>query len=217
MLVYVVAKQWMWKFEHAGGQTEINELHVPRGRPIELTMTSQDVIHSFFVPDFRVKQDVLPDRFTTIWFEATQTGQYHLFCAQYCGTSHAEMTGYVIVMEPSAFQDWLNGGATQGQSPVVAGQQLFDQLACSGCHKADGTGVAPSFLGRYGKQVQTSDGRTLTVDDNYLRTCILYPDRQRSAGFQPLMPSFFGRVDSEQVTNLIAYIKSLASQPSPKP
>ena len=212
MPIYVVAKQWMWKFEHAGGQTEINELHVPIGRPVQLTMTSQDVIHSFFVPDFRVKQDVLPDRFTTIWFQATQLGQHHLFCAQYCGTDHAEMTGYVIVMDQNAFENWLSGGATSSQSPAAAGEQLFQQYGCSGCHKPDGTGVAPSFVGRYGKQVQTTDGRTLTVDDNYLRTCILTPDQQRTAGFQPLMPSFSGRIDQQQMVCLIAYIRSLASQ-----
>ncbi|MBI5030848.1 MAG: cytochrome c oxidase subunit II [Chloroflexi bacterium] len=214
--IYVVAKQWMWKFQHAGGQTEINELHVPLGRPVELTMTSQDVIHSFFVPDFRIKQDVLPDRLTTTWFQATETGQYHLFCAQYCGTEHAEMTGSVIVMDPNTFEEWLSGGAITEQSPADSGQQLFGQLGCIGCHKLDGTGVAPSFVGRYGKQVQTADGRTLTVDDNYLRTCILYPDRQRTAGFQPLMPSYFGRIDQEQLLHLIAYIKSLASQPLPR-
>lgn len=215
MPVYVVAKQWMWKFQHSGGQSEIDELHVPVGRPVKLIMTSQDVIHSFFVPDFRIKQDVLPDRYTTIWFQATQSGEYRIFCAQYCGTSHAQMLGTVIVMEPAVFQQWLSGGTTTALSPVEAGQKLFAQLGCSSCHKLDGTGVAPSFAGRFGKSVQTTDGRTLTVDENYLRTCILYPDRQRTAGYQPLMPSFFGRIDESQLLNLIDYIKSLSTQPTP--
>ncbi len=210
MEIYVVAKQWMWKFQHLTGQSEIDELHVPLGRPVKLTMTSQDVIHSFFVPEFRVKQDVLPDRYTTIWFQATQAGTFHIFCTQYCGTGHAQMTGRVIAMEPAAFEQWLGGGAAASpQSPAATGQQLFQQFGCIGCHKADGSGVGPSFVGRYGKQVKTTDGRTLTVDDNYIRTCVYHPDQQRTAGFQPLMPSYLGRIDENQMLSIIAYIKSL--------
>lgn len=219
--VYVVARQWMWKFEHPGGQSEINELHVPMGRPIKLTMTSQDVIHSFFVPSFRIKQDVLPGRYTTTWFQATQVGQYHLFCTQYCGTGHSAMTGYVIVMEPAAYQAWLSsGGGTPAapaagttQSPAAAGEQLFTQNACNSCHKPDGSGVGPSFVGLYGQPVHLANGQTVTMDDNWIREHILQPDQRRVAGYPPAMPSFAGKLSDDQITQIIAYIQSLGSQP----
>lgn len=220
--VYVVAKQWMWKFEHSGGQSEIDELHVPLGRPIRLTMTSQDVIHSFFVPDFRIKQDVLPNRDTTTWFQATQVGKYHIFCTQYCGTGHATMTGYVIVMTPSDYQAWLSGGAATPQAPAVnaatqpsavSGAQLFTQNSCDGCHKADGSGIGPSFVGLYGQPTKLTDGTPVTVDDNFIRTCILTPDQARTAGYPPVMPSFQGTLTDAQVADIIAYIQSLQTQP----
>ncbi|HBY99038.1 MAG: cytochrome c oxidase subunit II [Ardenticatenaceae bacterium] len=215
--VYVVAKQWMWKFQHVDGQREIDELHVPVGQPVKLTMTSQDVIHSFFVPAFRVKQDVLPGRYTTTWFEATKTGQYRLFCTQYCGTEHAQMTGSVIVMEPDEYEAWLSGGGGPGaqpapQSPAAAGQQLFQQLGCSGCHKPDGSGPGPSLLGVFGHPVQLESGQTVIADESYVRESILNPTAKVVASYQPIMPSFQGRVSEEQLLQLIAYVKSLGSQ-----
>ncbi len=215
MEVYVVAKQWMWKFEHSGGQSEINELHVPLGRPVKLTMTSQDVIHSFFIPDFRVKQDVLPDRYTTVWFQATKTGTYHLFCTQYCGTNHAEMTGSIVVMEPAAFAQWLTGGANAGQSPAAVGASLFQQYGCASCHQPNGHGPGPSLVGVFGSSVTLQDGSHVTADENYVRESILDPAAKIVAGFQPIMPSFRGRLTEDQIVALIAYIQSLAGQSQP--
>ena len=209
MQVYVVAKQWMWKFEHAEGQQEINELHVPLGRPVKLIMTSQDVIHSFFVPDFRIKQDVLPNRYTTTWFQATKTGQYRLFCTQYCGTEHAQMTGYVYVMDPAAYQQWASGGPSAAQSPAAAGQKLFEQFGCAACHRPDGRGPGPALAGVFGSTVRLQGGGTVTADESYLRESILDPTAKTVEGFQPIMPSFRGRLTNEQIMQLIEYIKTL--------
>ncbi len=214
MHVYVVAKQWLWKFQHASGQSEIDELHVPVGRPVELTMISQDVIHSLFVPEFRIKQDVLPERYTTTWFQATKAGTYHLFCTQYCGTNHAEMTGSIIVMDPAAFEQWLSGGPTAAQSPAAAGQALFQQLGCAGCHLENGRGPGPSLVGVYGSTVKLQGGGTVVADDSYIRESILDPGAKVVEGYQPIMPSFRGRVTEEQIIELIAYIKSLGAQPA---
>ncbi len=212
MQIYVVGKQWMWKAEHPGGQEEINELHVPLNQPVKLIMTSQDVIHDFYVPAFRTKQDVIPGRFTSMWFQATQTGEFSLFCSQYCGTNHSEMVGKVIVMTPQDFQAWLGGGTTASQSPATAGQALFQQLGCSGCHNPNGQGPGPSLVGVYGSQVQLSNGQTVTADDNYIRESVLQPEAKIVKGFQPIMPSFQGRVNDQQLLQLIAYIRSLGSQ-----
>src|SRR5438128_617219 len=166
--IYVVAKQWMWKLQHEEGQREINQLHVPVGKDIKLIMTSQDVIHSFYVPAFRVKQDVLPGRYTTVWFHATKAGTYHLFCAEYCGTQHSGMIGQVVVMEPAEYQAWLSGGgATQSLSQT--GEAMFQQLGCSTCHLSSGQGRGPNLAGLYGSKVTLVDGRTLTADENYIR------------------------------------------------
>jgi cytochrome c oxidase subunit 2 len=218
--VYVVGKQWMWKFQHPEGQREINELHVPINRPIRLIMASEDVIHSFYVPAFRVKQDVLPGRYTTIWFQATKVGEYHLFCAEYCGGEHAAMGGTVFVLEQADYERWLAGGTAGGapQSPTslaAAGQQLFASLGCSGCHRMDGSGVGPSLAGVFGMPVPLQDGTTVMADEQYLRDSILLPQKQVVAGRQPVMPSFQGRVSEEQLLELIAYIKSLGDQPAP--
>ncbi len=208
--VYVVAKQWMWKLEHAEGQREINELHVPVGRDVKLIMTSQDVIHSFFVPDFRMKQDVLPGRYTVAWFRATKPGTYHLFCTQYCGTQHSSMIGYIIVMEPAQYEAWMSGGST---GPLSAtGEKIFAELGCSTCHRSDGQGRGPNLQGVFGRPVALEDGRTVTADENYLRECILDPGAKRVKGFQPIMPTFQGLVSEEQLNALVAYVKSL-SQP----
>jgi cytochrome c oxidase subunit 2 len=209
--VYVVAKQWMWKLQHEEGQREINELHVPVGRDVKLVMTSQDVIHSFFVPAFRIKQDVLPGRYTTVWFRATRPGTYHLFCSQYCGTSHSAMIGSVIVMEPAAYQAWLSGGPA---IPLAeSGQKLFTQMGCITCHRSDGTGRGPTLTGLFGKPVSLEDGRTLTADENYIRQCILNSRDQVVKGFPPIMPVFQGQLSEDQVNALVAYIKSLGASP----
>jgi cytochrome c oxidase subunit 2 len=207
--VYVVAKQWMWKLEHAEGQHEINELHVPVGRDVKLIMTSQDVIHSFFIPAFRIKQDVLPGRYTVEWFRATKPGTYHLFCAEYCGTQHSGMVGDIVVMEPAQYEVWMNGGST---GPLSAtGEKIFTELGCATCHRTDTQGRGPNLQGVFGKPVQLEDGRTVTADENYVRECILNPGARRVKGFQPIMPTFQGLVSEEQVNALVAYIKSISA------
>jgi cytochrome c oxidase subunit II len=211
--VYVVAKQWMWKLQHQEGQREINELHVPVGRDVKLIMTSQDVIHSFYVPAFRIKQDVLPGRYTTAWFRATKPGVYHLFCAQYCGTMHSGMIGQVTVMEPAQYQAWLSGGGTTG-SLAASGESLFQQLGCPTCHRSDTQGRGPSLVGIFGKPVQLEDGRTVVADENYIRESILSPSAKVMSGFKPIMPVFQGLVGEEQLNALVAYVKSLSPTPS---
>jgi cytochrome c oxidase subunit 2 len=211
--IYVVAKQWMWKLQHTEGQRELNELHVPVGKDIKLIMTSQDVIHSFYVPAFRLKQDVIPGRYTTMWFKATKPGTYHLFCAQYCGTEHSGMIGEVVVMEPAEYQTWLAGGVPTG-TLAQNGQALFTQLGCSTCHRFDVQGRGPNLTGVFGKPVLLEDGRTVTADENYVRESILIPTAKVVSGFKPVMPSFQGQVSEEQLTSLVAYVKSLSmSQP----
>ncbi len=206
--IYVVAKQWMWKLQHPEGNREINELHVPIGVPIRLIMTSEDVIHSFYVPAFRIKQDVLPGKYTTMWFQPTKAGSYHLFCAEYCGNQHSSMGGMVHVMEPADYAKWLTGG-TAGESMAATGQALFERLGCSSCHKAEGGGRGPSLVGILGREVQLADGRKITADETYVRESILNPRAKIVAGFQPLMPTFQGQVAEEQLLQLLAYIKSL--------
>lgn len=211
--VYTVAKQWMWKFEHENGQREIDELHVPLGRDIKMVMTSQDVIHSFFVPAFRVKQDVLPGRYTTIWFRATRPGTYHLFCTQYCGTDHSGMIGQVVVMKPADYQAWLARGAAFG-TLASQGNQLFQQLGCNTCHLMDRQGRAPVLVGVYGHPVQLEDGRTVIADESYIRESILAPSAKVVSGFKPIMPVFQGVLTDDEVNELVEYIKSL-SEPAP--
>jgi cytochrome c oxidase subunit 2 len=210
--VYVVGKQWMWKFQHLDGQREINELHVPVGRAVKLITTSEDVIHDFFVPAFRVKADVLPGRYVNIWFQATKPGRYRIFCAEYCGTRHSGMTGEVIVMEPSEYQTWLSGGASEG-SLASAGAKLFQDLACNTCHRPDAQGRGPVLEGLFGKTVTLQSGETVTVDEAYVRESILQPAAKVTAGFQPIMPTFQGLVTEEQLLELIEYIKSLHALP----
>ena len=211
--IYVVAKQWMWKLQHVEGQRELNELHVPVGKNIKLIMTSQDVIHSFYVPAFRLKQDVLPGRYTTMWFRATRPGTYHLFCAQYCGTQHSGMIGEVVVMEPAQYQTWLSGGVPAG-SLAQNGQALFLQLGCSTCHRSDVQGRGPNLAGVFGKPVSLEDGRTVVADENYVRESILIPTAKVVSGFKPVMPSFQGQVSEEQLTSLVEYVKSLSQAPA---
>jgi cytochrome c oxidase subunit 2 len=212
MEVHVIAKQWMWKTQHPTGKREINELHVPLGRPIKLVMTSQDVIHSFFMPAFRVKQDVLPGRYTSEWFTPTRVGEYHLFCAEYCGTDHSRMGGSVVVMAPADYQAWL-AGTPGDESPVVAGGKLFTQFQCITCHGQRG----PGLQGVFGSRREFTNAPPQVADENYLRESILNPSAKIVAGFQPLMPTFAGQLTEEQVMQLIAYIKSLNLETGAKP
>ncbi len=208
--IYVVAKQWMWKAQHPEGQAEIDALHVPTGRAIKLTMTSQDVIHSFYVPAFRVKADVLPGRYTTLWFQPSQPGDYQLLCAQYCGTDHSTMTGHIIAMRPNEYADWLASGATATNSNAAQGRQLFLQYGCAECHEA---GRAPDLQGLYGQPVQLQDGSSVVADANYIRESILQPSAKVVYGYQPIMPSFAGRLSEGDVVRLIEYIKSIGPSP----
>ncbi len=207
--VYVVAKQWMWKLEHAEGQREINELHVPVGRDVKLIMTSQDVIHSFFVPAFRIKQDVLPGRYTTTWFRATKPGTYHLFCAEYCGTQHSGMIGSIVVLAPAQYETWMSGGST---GPLSAtGEKVFAELGCATCHRSDAQGRGPNLQGLFGKPVRLQDGRTVVADENYIRESILDPGAKIVNGYKPVMPTFQGLLSEEQLNALVAYLKSLSA------
>jgi cytochrome c oxidase subunit 2 len=217
MDIYVVGKQWMWKVQHMGGQREINELHVPVGTPVKLTMSSEDVIHSYYIPAFRVKADVIPGRYNTLWFTATKPGTYHLFCAEYCGTRHSGMVGSVIAMEPADFQAWLGGGAAE-DSPVAAGAKLFTDLACNTCHlpQGQGQGRGPVLDNLFGHTVELQNGAKVVADEAYVRESILTPTAKVVVGFQPIMPPFQGLVTEEQLLQLIAYIRSL-SQPGAAP
>jgi len=207
--IYVVAKQWMWKIQHSTGQREINELHVPVGRKIKLIMTTEDVIHDFFVPAFRIKADVVPGKYTSQWFEAIKPGTYHLFCAEYCGMNHSGMIGSVIVMEPREFDNWLSGNAGN-QTPAVAGQQLFQSLGCVSCHGADGEGGrGPALVGLFGRQVQLTTGQTLKADEAYIRESIINPQAKLVQGFGPIMPTFQGQISEDQLVQLLAFVKSL--------
>jgi cytochrome c oxidase subunit 2 len=213
--VYVVGKQWMWKIQHSTGQREINELHVPVGRKIKLIMTSEDTIHDFFIPAFRIKADVLPGKYTTQWFEATKPGTYHLFCAEYCGMNHSGMIGSVIVMQPADFDNWLSGNASQ-QSPAVAGQQLFQSLGCVSCHGANGEGGrGPGLVGLFGSKVFLTNNQTLTADEAYIRESIENPSAKIVSGFNPIMPTFQGQVTPEQLIQIMSYIKSLQATGTP--
>lgn len=214
--VFVVGKQWMWKIQHPDGQREINELHLPVGRPTRLVMTSQDVIHSFYVPAFRVKHDVLPGRYEALWVDPDMTGEFPIFCAEFCGTEHAHMGGRVVVMEPAAFERWL-ASANPGQSLAAEGEKLFRQFGCSGCHEGNGTVRAPSLDGIYGRPVPLQDGSTVVADDRYIRDSILMPQAQVVAGYAPVMPSFAGQIDEDELLQLIAYIKSRTATPGAPP
>ena len=207
--IYATGRQWMWKFQHPGGQREINTLHVPVGRPIRITMASEDVIHSLWFPAFRVKADVLPSRYRTMWFQATKTGRYHIFCAEYCGTLHSGMIGWVEVMEPTEYQHWLAGG-TEG-SLSSQGERLFQKYACNTCHTNDATGRGPVLAGVYGKNVLLSDSTTVVADDNYIRESILNPQAKVVQGFAPVMPTFQGQVSEDELLKLLAYVKSLGA------
>jgi cytochrome c oxidase subunit II len=217
--IYVIGKQFMWKVEHDGGQREIDAIHLPVGLDIQLIMTSEDVIHDFSIPAFRIKHDVLPGRYATLWFRAEVPGTYHLFCTQLCGVDHANMIGEIVVMPKAEFQKWLAQSDT-GETLAAAGKTLFMRYGCSGCHGSNGVGGsqsgstvrAPSLAGLYGSPVTLSDGTVVKADDRYIRDCILTPTRQRVASYLPVMPSFAGEMSEEDLLKIIAYLKSLASQ-----
>ena len=210
MEIFVTGKQWMWKIQYPDGTREIDELHVPVGQPVKLTMASEDVIHSFSIPAFRVRHDVMPGHYNSLWFTATKPGRYHLFCTEYCGNQHAGMIGWVDVMEPREYANWASGGGGQG-SLAEQGQALFQQNGCSTCHLLDQQGRCPMLRGLYNKPVQLTDGRTVIADDAYLRESILEPNAKIVAGFEAnVMPNFKGQISEENVIQLIAYIKSLS-------
>jgi cytochrome c oxidase subunit 2 len=206
--IFVVGKQWMWKLQHPDGVEEINALHIPVNQPIKLTMTSEDVIHDFSVPAFRVKKDVVPGMYTMLWFQATKTGTFHLFCDQYCGTNHSMMKGEVTVMTPSDYEQWLSGGL-RGMTLAESGSKLYEQLGCITCH---GTGKGPTLAGVFGQQVKLDDGSTVVADEAYVRESVLYPAAKVVQGYKPIMPTFKGQITEEQLLQIIAYIKSLSPQ-----
>jgi cytochrome c oxidase subunit 2 len=208
--IYATGKRWMWKFQHLDGKAEINELHVPAGRPVKVTFTSEDVLHSLYFPAFRTKADAIPGRYSSVWFDATKVGPSHIFCAEYCGTRHSGMIGTVHVMEPADYQAWLSGGGGGG-TLAQRGERLFSELACNTCHLGDGSGRGPSLLNKFGTQEQLANGGLVNIDESYVRESILTPQMKVVAGFQPVMPTFQGLVNEESVMALIEYVKSLQS------
>ncbi len=208
--IFVVGKQWMWKVQYPGGQREINELHVPVNVPVKLTLASEDVIHSFFLPAFRLKRDVVPGRYNTEWFVATKPGRYHIFCAEYCGTEHSGMVGWVTVMEPSAYENWLAGGGSSG-TMAEQGAKLFSELGCSSCHLMQSQGRCPNLQNVYGNKQLMSDGTSVIADEAYIRESVLNPNAKIVNGYKPdIMPTFQGQVTEENLLQLIAYLKSLS-------
>ena len=207
--IYSTGKRWMWRFQHIDGQREINELHVPVGRPVRVVFTSEDVLHDLFIPAFRVKADAVPGRYSAIWFEPTQVGEYHIFCAEYCGTRHSGMVGTVYVMEPADYQAWLSGGGVTGGTMLQQGEALFTQLACVTCHLPDGTGRGPSLVGVFGSTVTLDNGSTVTADESYLRESILTSQAKTVKGYEHIMPTFQGLINEDGVAALIEYIKSM--------
>lgn len=214
--INVIGRQWMWKVQHAEGRREVNALHVPIGRTVKLVMTSQDVIHDFSIPAFRIKQDVVPGRYTTEWFKATQTGVYHLFCTEYCGAEHSKMVGDIVVQTPADYQAWLSNGAESAEPMVAAGARLYTQLGCSGCHGENSKVRAPSLVGLWGKPVPLETGQIVMADDIYIHDSILQPMKQVVAGYAPVMPTYQGQLSEEEVFQLVTYLKSLHNDTPPE-
>jgi len=215
MNVYIVGKQWMWKAEHPGGQHEINVLHVPTGRPVQLTMISQDVFHSFSVPAFRVKREVIPGRYTTVWFQATKPGTYHLFCTQYCGTKHSGMIGEITVLTPEDYERWTRE-STSGMSLAQNGEKLFASMGCTACHNGTAAARGPSLAGVYGSRLTLANGSQVSVNEAYLRDSILNPSEHVTAGYAPIMPTYQGQISEDGLIDLIEYIKTLNSNYRPQ-
>lgn len=214
MVIYGIGKQWMWKFQHPEGQREINELHLPVGRPVRIILTSEDVIHSFFVPEFRVHQDVLPGRYTAVWAQATAADTYKLLCSQYCGTGHAIMIGKIVAMKPADYQEWLEKHA-EG-SLALEGRKTFLKYRCISCHGGDGAARAPTLEELFGRTVPLRDGRSVRADEAYLRESILRPSAKVVAGYEDRMPSFAGQMTEEEVIQLIAFIQALGRGQTPR-
>src|SRR3984893_7910313 len=210
MNIYIVGKQWMWKAEHPGGQHEINALHVPTGRNVQLTMISQDVFHSFSIPDFRVKREVIPGRYSTVWFNATTPGTYHIFCTQYCGTNHSVMIGEVTVLSPDDYQKWTQE-STSGMSLAQNGERLFASMGCNACHSGSAAARGPSLAGVYGSKLQLTNGSQVLVNDAYIRDAILNPSQHVTAGYAPIMPTYQGQISEDGLIDLVEYIKSIQS------
>ena len=210
MNIYVVGKQWMWKAEHPGGQHEINALHVPTGRPVQLTMISQDVFHSFSIPDFRVKREVIPGRYSTVLFQATTPGTYHIFCTQYCGTNHSAMIGEVTVLSPDDYEKWTHE-STSGMSLAQNGERLFASMGCNACHSGSAAARGPNLAGVYGSKLQLTNGSEVLVNDAYLRDAILNPSQHITAGYAPIMPTYQGQVSEDGLIDLVEYIKGIQS------
>jgi cytochrome c oxidase subunit II len=208
MNIYIVGKQWMWKAEHPGGQHEINALHVPIGRPVQLTMISQDVFHSFSIPDFRVKREVIPGRYSTVWFQATEPGTYHIFCTQYCGTKHSGMIGEVTALTPEDYQKWTQE-STSGTSLSQNGERLFASMGCNACHSGSAAARGPNLAGVYGSKLQLANGSQVLVNDAYLRDAILNPSQHVTAGYAPIMPTYQGQISEEGLIDLVEYVKTL--------
>jgi cytochrome c oxidase subunit II len=208
MNIYVVGKQWMWKAEHEGGQHEINALHVPTGRAVQLTMISQDVFHSFSIPDFRIKREVIPGRYSTVWFEATTPGTYHIFCTQYCGTNHSAMIGQVTVLSPEDYEKWTQE-STSGTSLAQNGERLFASMGCNACHSGSAAARGPNLAGVYGSKLQLTSGSQVLVNDAYLRDAILNPSQHVTAGYAPIMPTYQGQVSEDGLIDLVEYIKNM--------
>jgi cytochrome c oxidase subunit 2 len=216
--IYITGKQWMWKVQYPGGQREINELHVPIGRPVKLILASEDVIHSFFIPAFRLKHDVVPGSYRTYWFEPTEVGRYHIFCAEYCGTNHSDMIGWVTVMDPAEYENWLTGSA--GGSMVKQGEKLFEQYGCVTCHVTNREGRCPSLRDVFGKPVVLENGQSVLADEAYLRESMMNPNAKIVKGYsRDIMPVFEGQINEDGILQLIAYIKSLSppALPAAKP
>jgi len=214
MEILVTGKQWMWKLQHPEGKREINTLHIPVGQSIKLTMTSEDVIHSFYIPAFRVKNDVLPGRYTTVWFKPTKEGRYNLFCTEFCGTEHSRMVGWVNVLSESEYEQWLRGSGadTAQETPVMTGARLFAELGCATCHHTESAALGPNLVGVFGSMQPMADGTEVLADENYLRESILNSQAKLVAGYAPIMPVFKGLITEEQLSQLIAYIKSLSKK-----
>jgi len=215
MEILVTGKQWMWKLQHPNGKREINTLHVPVGQAVVLNMTSEDVLHSFYIPAFRVKNDVLPGRYTSVWFKPTKEGRYNLFCTEYCGTEHSRMVGWVTVMSESGYEEWLRGAggsASAEETPVMAGARLFSELGCATCHNVESGALGPNLVGVFGSMQPMADGTEVMADENYLRESILNSQAKLVAGYAPIMPVFKGLVTEEQLSQIIAYIKSLSKK-----
>ena len=210
MNVYVVGKQWMWKVEHPGGQHEINALHIPAGVPVQVTLISQDVFHSFSIPAFRVKREAIPGRYTTVFFQATKPGKYHLFCTQYCGTQHSGMIGWVYVMRPDDYRAWA-AGSTSGASLAQNGERLFSSLGCNACHSGNSAARGPNLANIYNSRIRLADGSTMVASEAYLRDSILNPSTHVPAGYAPIMPTYQGQISEDGLIDLVEYIKTLDS------